>query len=172
MAEDPTAPIKPARTGLWWSMTALGVLATGLGAYVLMSSTEGPTRAPAPVESLAHVVELDKPRERKNREGTSEHRQESRGAESANGSILSNDGERGFTRIRIASEPAGALVWRGKKRLGLTPLKVHLPIDENRVFVRLTLDGHRAGRASFVPNESLSMTVPLSRLDVELVETP
>ena len=172
MAEDPTAPIRPARNGLWWSLTALGMLAIGLGAYVLVSSPHDASQAPIPVEPSVSVAKIDRQGEHEHQEGTSGPRQDPRRLQSTNALVLSNEGRQGLTRVRISSEPTGALVWRGRKRLGLTPLKVHLPTDENRVFVRLTLEGHRAGSASFVPNESLSMTVPLSRLDSELVETP
>ena len=164
LVEDPTAkiPVRPNR--VWWSMTALSLVAALVGLGVLFFGT--------PSLNEDSSVEHDGPghiHPQTVAVGTNEL--EAKRSESSRAvATTSDDGEAAeFVTITMDSEPRGARVWRGNKVLGVTPFGMRFPTKMERVHLRLTLSGYRVGQASFLPSHSFSMKVPLTHLDEKVV---
>lgn len=71
--------------------------------------------------------------------------------------------ERADVLLELRSDPAGALVDVGGKKLGMTPLSVAVPADGSRVLAKLTLDGFEPNEAMFSKADGPSLTVQLQK---------
>jgi len=167
LAEDPTAKIPRSSDRMWWSLAAMSLVVAivGFGALLDGLTEENPTQSSvAKDEVSASHTQANQAK----RAGTMNGTQRS---ESPTSTPKGDHQTDALAVIHVESEPSGAHVWQGKKLLGATPLDFKLSTNAGRVYLRFMLPGHRVGQASLVPKRSLSMKVPLTRLDDALVPT-
>ena len=63
--------------------------------------------------------------------------------------------------LRIESEPAGAAVWKGDAKLGVTPFEDRVPRGQAAITYRLTLDGYQDAEIEMRPQRNGKKAVTL-----------